>query len=67
MRRRVNLPPLCREKYEHIHTAVVSHKATIRLVISSLLGFDPRGFRDRLDQSPAMPERAQFQEPSARG
>ena len=32
---------------------VVSHKATIRLVISSLLGFDPRGYRDRLDQSPA--------------
>ena len=32
---------------------VVSHKATIRLMISSLLGFDPRGFRDRLDQSPA--------------
>ena len=33
--------------------AVVSHKATIRLVISSLLGFDARGYRDRLDQSPA--------------
>jgi probable phosphoglycerate mutase len=32
---------------------VVSHKATIRLVIASLLGFDPRGYRDRLDQSPA--------------
>ena len=32
---------------------VVSHKATLRLIISSLLGFDPRGFRDRLDQSPA--------------
>lgn len=32
---------------------VVSHKATIRLMISSLLGFDPRGYRDRLDQSPA--------------
>jgi broad specificity phosphatase PhoE len=35
------------------NVAVVSHKATIRLLISSLLGFDPRGFRDRLDQSPA--------------
>lgn len=33
--------------------AVVSHKATIRLIISSLLGFDARGYRDRLDQSPA--------------
>jgi probable phosphoglycerate mutase len=32
---------------------VVSHKATIRLVISSLLGFDVRGYRDRLDQAPA--------------
>lgn len=33
--------------------AIVSHKATIRLVLSSLLGFDARGYRDRLDQSPA--------------
>ncbi|MEO6237703.1 MAG: histidine phosphatase family protein [Vicinamibacterales bacterium] len=32
---------------------VVSHKATLRLVLSSLLGFDARGYRDRLDQSPA--------------
>ena len=31
---------------------VVSHKATIRLLLSSLLGFDPRKYRDRLDQSP---------------
>jgi len=35
------------------NVAVVSHKATIRLIISSLLGFDPRGYRDRLDQAPA--------------
>jgi probable phosphoglycerate mutase len=35
------------------NVAIVSHKATIRLVISSLLGFDARGYRDRLDQSPA--------------
>ena len=33
--------------------AVVSHKATIRLIMSSLLGFDERGYRDRLDQAPA--------------
>ncbi len=33
--------------------AVISHKATIRLLLSSLLGFDARGYRDRLDQSPA--------------
>jgi broad specificity phosphatase PhoE len=32
--------------------AIVSHKATIRLVISSMLGFDPRRYRDNLDQSP---------------
>ena len=32
---------------------VVSHKATIRLLLSSLLGFDPRKYRDRLDQAPA--------------
>jgi broad specificity phosphatase PhoE len=32
---------------------VVSHKATIRLVIAHVLGFDPRGYRDRLEQLPA--------------
>ena len=32
---------------------IVSHKATIRLLLSSLLGFDARGYRDRLDQVPA--------------
>jgi probable phosphoglycerate mutase len=36
------------------HTVlVVSHKATLRLLIASLLGFDARGYRDRLDQAPA--------------
>ncbi|HEV7923624.1 MAG TPA: histidine phosphatase family protein [Thermoanaerobaculia bacterium] len=35
------------------HFLIVSHKATIRLLLSSLLGFDPRKYRDRLDQSPA--------------
>lgn len=35
------------------NVVVVSHKATIRLVLSSLLGFDERGYRDRLDQCPA--------------
>jgi probable phosphoglycerate mutase len=33
--------------------AIISHKATIRLVLCSLLGIDARGYRDRLDQSPA--------------
>jgi broad specificity phosphatase PhoE len=32
---------------------VVSHKATIRLIIAHVLGFDPRGYRDRLEQLPA--------------
>ena len=32
---------------------IVSHKATIRLLLSSILGFDPRRYRDNLDQSPA--------------
>lgn len=32
---------------------LVSHKATIRLLLSSLLGFDPRRYRDNLDQLPA--------------
>lgn len=32
---------------------VVSHKATLRLLLSSLLGFDERGYRDRLEQAPA--------------
>jgi probable phosphoglycerate mutase len=32
---------------------VVSHKATLRILLSSLLGFDARGYRDRLDQAPA--------------
>jgi probable phosphoglycerate mutase len=31
---------------------VVSHKATIRLVLCSVLGIDAKGYRDRLDQSP---------------
>jgi probable phosphoglycerate mutase len=42
---------------------VVSHKATLRLVISSLLGFDGRGYRDRLDQSPACLNVVDFKDP----
>jgi probable phosphoglycerate mutase len=41
------------EAHPEKQVAVVSHKATIRLLISSLLGFDQRSYRDRLDQSPA--------------
>lgn len=43
--------------------AVVSHKATIRLVLSSLLGFDARGYRDRLEQSPACLTILDFKDP----
>lgn len=42
---------------------VVSHKATQRLLISSLLGFDARGYRDRLDQSPACLNILDFRDP----
>jgi broad specificity phosphatase PhoE len=45
------------------NVAVVSHKATIRLIISSLLGFDPRGYRDRLDQAPASLNVLDFKNP----
>lgn len=31
---------------------IVSHKATLRLLLGSVLGFDLRGYRDRLDQRP---------------
>jgi broad specificity phosphatase PhoE len=41
------------EKHDGMPFVVVSHKATIRLLLSSLLAFDPRKYRDRLDQSPA--------------
>jgi broad specificity phosphatase PhoE len=42
---------------------VVSHKATIRLILSSLLGFDARGYRDRLDQAPASLNVLDFRDP----
>ena len=42
---------------------VVSHKATIRLLLSSLLGIDARGYRDRLDQSPACLNVIDFSDP----
>jgi len=42
---------------------VVSHKATLRLILSSLLGFDARGYRDRLDQAPACLNVLDFKDP----
>ena len=43
---------------------VVSHKATIRLLLSSLLGFDPRRYRDNLDQAPAALNIVDFKDPA---
>ena len=43
---------------------VVSHKATIRLLLSSLLGFDPRRYRDSLDQKPAALNIVDFRDPT---
>ena len=42
---------------------VVSHKATIRLLLSSILGFDPRRYRDSLDQNPAALNIVDFKDP----
>ena len=58
--------PIIREivlQHSGENVAVVSHKATLRLIISSLLGFDARGYRDRLDQSPACLNVLDFQSP----
>lgn len=58
--------PVLRElvvAYPDQNVAVVSHKATVRLLISSLLGFDPRGYRDRLDMAPACLNVLDFKDP----
>jgi len=58
--------PVIRELVTHHageRVVVVSHKATIRLLISSLLGFDGRGYRDRLDQAPACLNVLDFRDP----
>jgi probable phosphoglycerate mutase len=59
--------PVVRElvvAHEGQRVLVVSHKATLRLVLSSLLGFDARGYRDRLDQSPACLDVVDFRGPT---
>ena len=43
---------------------IASHKATIRILLSALLGFDPRRYRDNLDQSPAALNIVDFRDPS---
>lgn len=58
--------PVIREivvKHRDQKVIVVSHKATLRLIISSLLGFDARGYRDRLDQAPACLNIIDFKDP----
>ena len=59
------LPVIRRIVLEHRgqNVVVVSHKATLRLLISSLLGFDARGYRDRLDQLPACLNVLDFKDP----
>lgn len=50
-------------QHEGSPVIVVSHKATIRLLLSSLLGFDPRRYRDNLDQDPAALNIVDFKDP----
>ena len=50
-------------KYPGQNILIVSHKATIRLLLSSLLGFDPRRYRDNLDQKPAALNIVDFKDP----
>ncbi|MGE5248815.1 MAG: histidine phosphatase family protein [Bacteroidota bacterium] len=50
-------------QHQDKNVVVVSHKATLRLIISSLLGFDARGYRDRLDQAPACLNIMDFKDP----
>ncbi|MDE3154091.1 MAG: histidine phosphatase family protein [Acidobacteriota bacterium] len=50
-------------EYRERAVLIVSHKATLRLLISTLLGFDQRGYRDRLDQSPAALNVLDFKDP----
>lgn len=52
------------EKHKDQRFVVVSHKATIRLLLSSLLGFDPRKYRDRLDQNPCGLNILDFKDPA---
>jgi len=60
------LPALLRIVNSHPdqRVLVVSHKATIRLLVSTLLGFDARSYRDRLDSSPACLNILDFRDPT---
>src|SRR5258708_24225343 len=46
------------------HVLVVSHKGTIRLLLSSLLGCDTSRYRDNLDQNPTALNIVDFTDPS---
>ena len=50
-------------RHEGCPVIIASHKATIRLLLSSLLGFDPRRYRDNLDQDPAALNIVDFKDP----
>lgn len=58
--------PVIRELVER-HTGsvvlVVSHKATIRLILCAVLGIDPRGYRDRFEQEPGCLNAVDFADP----
>lgn len=60
------LPALIHLVREHPgeNILIVSHKATIRLLLSSLLGFDSRRYRDNLDQKPAALNIVDFRDPT---
>ncbi len=60
------LPEIREILVEHAgHTVlIVSHKGALRLAVSSLLGLDPRAYRDRLDLSPASLSIVDFTDPS---
>ena len=51
------------ERHPDECVAVVSHKATIRLLLSSYLGIDARRYRDRLDLAPCSLNVLDFKDP----
>jgi probable phosphoglycerate mutase len=51
------------ERHAGASLLIVSHKATIRLVTASLLGFNPRSYRDCLEQLPCSLNILDFHDP----
>ena len=51
------------EKHPDECVVIISHKATIRLVLSSLLGIEARRYRDRLDLAPCSLNVLEFKDP----